>query len=137
MSASDAKPFTEEELEEVRNRISPALGGWAPAPELRRFFPVALNEQRRPLATLEAERARREGLVASYEAKVDDLRRETLRVSAALSACAQRGIRSPRHVLGEAGYGWDAAMEYVEAAMNEALAHPEPVAGEEEGAWNR
>lgn len=57
---TDAKPFTDEELEEVRNRISPALGGWAPAPELRRFSPLALNEQRRLLATLEAERARRE-----------------------------------------------------------------------------
>lgn len=57
-------------------------------------------------------------LRASYEAKVDDLRRETLRTSAALEACANRGIKSPPYVVGEAGLGWDAAMKYVERAIN-------------------
>jgi hypothetical protein len=61
-----------------------------------------------------------ERLVTSYEAKVDDLRRETLRTSAAPTACAQRGIKSPPHIVGEAGLGWDAAMEYVEQAIREA-----------------
>ena len=56
-------------------------------------------------------------LKASYEAKVDDLRLETLRTSAALRACRQRGFHAPQHVVGEALAGWDAAMEYVEAAI--------------------
>lgn len=56
-------------------------------------------------------------LIASYEAKVEDLRRETLRTSAALAACAQRGIKAPPHVVGAEGVGWDMAMEYVERAI--------------------
>lgn len=59
-------------------------------------------------------------LKESYEQKVADLARETRRVSAALEACAKRGIKSPRYVVGEAGIGWDAAMEYVEKAIRAA-----------------
>jgi hypothetical protein len=56
-------------------------------------------------------------LIESYQMKVEDFALETRRVSAALEACRQRGIKAPRNVYGEAGLGWDAAMEYVEAAI--------------------
>lgn len=57
-------------------------------------------------------------LVASYEQKVEDLARETLRVSAALNACSKRGFRAPPHIVGEALAGWDVAMKYVEEAIH-------------------
>lgn len=61
--------------------------------------------------------AARDALVASYEAKCDDLRRETLRTSEALQATAERGIHSPRNIIGQEGIGWDMAMEYVETRL--------------------
>jgi hypothetical protein len=62
-----------------------------------------------------------ERLRASYEAKVADLAKETLRVSRMLRACDEgnghRHPGSPYSPVGEAGLGWNAALEWVEAQV--------------------
>ena len=60
-----------------------------------------------------------EAMRRSYELKVQDLARETRRVSAALAATAESRIKSPRHIVGEAAAGWDAAMDYVRRRVEE------------------
>ena len=52
----------------------------------------------------------------SYDQKVDDFAKETLRVEALLTATRYDG--GP-HMVGDAGLGWNAAMKHVRAALEE------------------
>ena len=80
------------------------------------------------LARCEAAEARVEELKRGYESKVEDFAKETLRVSKVLRACEEgNGFRHSGNKwcpVGDAGIGWNYALEWVEKQV--IAAQPEP-----------
>jgi hypothetical protein len=67
---------------------------------------------------------------AAFWAKQREFTQETLRVSALLARCDRNNI--PRHVVGEALLGWEAAQEHIRAAAQPARQEPSQGAPEPE-----